>query len=256
MPTFSIRHDLRTTNIPITIRNDAEYSFRMWLVSLSKRVGLNVKTILNIICRCTYQGEDRNWGDEYIENEAKDKLGNTAWYYVYDVVESLYDSINTTKKQEFASEVNTYFIENGYGWKFENSQVLFRGNEIEEHTFANAIQSLSTNPTAQSELKLALDNISKRPNADSTGTIQHAMAAFECFCRQKFGVTTSTLGEIIQRNRSSFTPPLDNAIDKLWGFASNHGRHIQNGGEATEAEAEFILNICSSLIVYMSKTLS
>ena len=48
-----------------------------------------------------------------------------------------YDSIsNTIKKQEFASEVNTYFIENGYGWKFENSEVLFRGNEIEEHTFA------------------------------------------------------------------------------------------------------------------------
>ena len=256
MPTFSVRNDLRTANVPITIRDDAEYSFRIWLISLAKRMGLNVRAILNIICQCTCQGEDGNWGDEYIENEAKEKLGNTAWYYVYDVVESLYNYIaDTSKKQEYESEINAYFQTNGYGWKFENGKVLFRGDEIEERTFVNAVQSLATIQTAQSELRLALDDISRRPNADSTGTVQHALASFECFCRQKFGATTSTLGDIIQRNRSSFTPPLDQAIDKLWGFASNHGRHIQNGGGATFEEAEFVLNICASLVVYLSKTL-
>lgn len=256
MPTFSVRNDLRTANVPITIRDDAEYSFRIWLISLAKRMGLNVRAILNIICQCTYQGEDGNWGDEYIENEAKEKLGNTAWYYVYDVVESLYNYIaDTSKKQEYESEINAYFQTNGYGWKFENGKVLFRGDEIEEQAFTNAVQSLSTNQTAQSELKLALDDLSKRPIADTTGTVQHAMAAMECFCRQKFGGTTSTLGDIIQNNRSSFTPPLDKALEKLWGFASNHGRHVQNGGAATEEEAEFVLNMCSSLILYLSKSL-
>ena len=256
MPTFSVRNDLRTANVPITIRDDAEYSFRIWLISLAKRMGLNVRAILNIICQCTYQGEDGNWGDEYIENEAKEKLGNTAWYYVYDVVESLYNYIaDTSKKQEYESEINAYFQTNGYGWKFENGKVLFRGDEIEEQAFTNAVQSLSTNQTAQSELKLALDDLSKRPIADTTGTVQHAMAAMEWFCRQKFGGTTSTLGDIIQNNRSSFTPPLDKALEKLWGFASNHGRHVQNGGAATEEEAEFVLNMCSSLILYLSKSL-
>ncbi|MBR1929390.1 MAG: hypothetical protein IJ834_06660 [Paludibacteraceae bacterium] len=256
MPTFSVRNDLRTANVPITIRDDAEYGFRIWLISLAKRVGLNVRTILNIICQCTYQGEDGNWGDEYIENEAKEKLGNTAWYYVYDVVESLYKYIvDASKKQEYELEINAYFQTNGYGWKFENGNVLFRGNEIEEQAFTNAVQSLSTNQTAQSELKLALDDLSKRPIADTTGTVQHAMAAMECFCRQKFGGTTSTLGDIIQNNRSSFTPPLDKALEKLWGFASNHGRHVRNGGAATEEEAEFVLNMCSSLILYLSRSL-
>ena len=178
------------------------------------------------------------------------------WYYVYDVAEAFYDSIpNSDKKQEYESELNTYFQTNGYGWKFENGQILFRGSEIEEQAFTNAVQSLSTNQTAQSELKLALDDLSKRPIADTTGTVQHAMAAMECFCRQKFGGTTSTLGDIIQNNRSSFTPPLDKALEKLWGFASNHGRHVLNGGAATEEEAEFVLNMCSSIIVYLSKTI-
>lgn len=258
MPNFSERNNLRTTNIPIVIRNDAQDDFRMWLIGLAKQVGLPIDTTRHLVCQKTYQAEDsNNWSpNEYMENETKEKLRNAAWYYVYDVAEVFYGSISSpTKKQEYTSELNTYFQTNGYGWKFENGQVLFRGSEVEEQAFANAVQSLSTNRTAQSELRLALDDISRRPNADSTGTVQHALASFECFCRQKFGATTSTLGDIIQRNRSSFTPPLDQAIDKLWGFASNHGRHIQNGGGATFEEAEFVLNICASLVVYLSKTL-
>lgn len=256
MPNFSERNNLRTTNIPIVIRNDAEYSFRMWLISLAKRVGLNVRTILNIICQCTYQGEDGNWGDEFRENEAKEKLGNTAWYYVYDVVESLYNCIaNASKKQEYESEINAYFQTNGYGWKFENGQVLFRGNEIEEQAFTNAVQSLSTNQTAQSELKLARDDLSKRPTADTTGAVHHAMAAVECLCRDKFNAQSQTLGAIIQRNRSAFVRPIDDILEKLWGFASNHARHVQTGGAASEEDAELVLNLCSSLITYLSKTL-
>lgn len=256
MPTFSVRNDLRTANVPITIRDDAEYGFRIWLISLAKRVGLNVRTILNIICQCTYQGEDGNWGDEYIENEAKEKLGNTAWYYVYDVVESLYNYIvDASKKQEYELEINTYFQTNGYGWKFENGQVLFRGSEVEEQAFANAVQSLSTNQTAQNELRLALDDLSKRPIADTTGTVHHAMAAVECLCRDKFNAQSQTLGAIIQRNRSAFVRPIDDILEKLWGFASNHGRHVQTGGAASEEDAELVLNLCSSLITYLSKTL-
>lgn len=256
MPNFSERNNLRTTNIPIVIRNDAQDDFRVWLIGLAKRVNISVDTILHIVCQKTFKGEDGNWGEQYKENEAKDKLRDALWYYVYDVAEAFYDSIpNSNKKQEYESELNTYFQTNGYGWKFENGQILFRGSEIEEQAFTNAVQSLSTNQTAQSELKLALDDLSKRPIADTTGTVQHAMAAMECFCRQKFGGTTSTLGDIIQNNRSSFTPPLDKALEKLWGFASNHGRHVLNGGAATEEEAEFVLNMCSSIIVYLSKTI-
>lgn len=258
MPNFSERNNLRTTNIPIVIRNDAQDDFRMWLIGLAKQVGLPIDTIRRIVCQKTYQAEDpNNWSpNEYMENETKEKLINAAWYYVYDVAEVFYISISSpTKKQEYASELNTYFQTNGYGWKFENGQVLFRGSEVEEQAFANAVQSLSTNRTAQNELKLALYDLSKRPTADTTGAVHHAMAAVECLCRDKFNAQSQTLGAIIQRNRSAFVRPIDDILEKLWGFASNHARHVQTGGAASEEDAELVLNLCSSLITYLSKTL-
>lgn len=258
MPSFSERNNLRTTNIPIVIRNDAQDDFRMWLIGLAKQVGLPIDTIRCLICQKTYQAEDpNNWSpNEYMENEAKDKLRGAIWYYVYDVAEALYDSItNINKKQEYELEINTYFQTNGYGWKFEHGQVLYRGNEIEEQAFTNAVQALSSNQTAQSELQLALYDLSKRPIADTTGTVHHAMSAMECWCRDKFNAQSQTLGAIIQHHRSEFVRPIDEILDKLWGFASNHGRHVQTGGVASEEDAEFVLNTCSSLIVYLSKTL-
>lgn len=256
MAIFSIRNNMRTSNIPITIRNDAKDDFKGWLLCMAKRNGVCAKNILSIVCQYTYQAEDGNWSDEFIENEAKEKLGRAKWYYVYDVVEAFYNYLSDSdKKREYELEINTYFTETGYGWIFEKGKVLYRGSDIENQAYTNAIHSLSTNQTAQDELKLALEDLSRRPIADSTGTVQHAMAAFECFCRQQFNGTKSTLGDIIRHNRSSFTSPLDQAIEKLWGFASNRGRHVQNNESVSFEEAEFILNVCSSLIVYLSQTL-
>lgn len=71
MPNFSERNNLRTTNIPIVIRNDAQDDFRMWLIGLAKQVGLPIDTIRYLVCQKTYQAEDPyNWSpNEYMENE-------------------------------------------------------------------------------------------------------------------------------------------------------------------------------------------
>ena len=71
------------------------------------------------------------------------------------------------------------------------------------------------------------------------------MAAVECLCRDKFNAQSQTLGAIIQRNRSAFVRPIDDTLEKLWGFASNHGRHVQTGGATSEEDAELVLNLCS-----------
>lgn len=257
MPTFSERNDLRTTNIPIVVRNEALNDFRKWVVDLAQRKGLSIDTILQVIYQKTYQsGEDDNWGDDNKRREAYDKLQNAQWYYVYDVVESLVMRLNTdNKKSEFTQEVNTYFHTHGYGWKLENGQILFRGETIEGRAYTNAMHALSSQPTAQNELKLALEDLSKRPQADTTGSVHHSMAALECYCRQKMGNTTSTLGDVIKHNRAMFTSPLDQVLEKMWGFASNHGRHVQNGCSATVEEAELVLNISASMIAYLSKVL-
>ncbi|MBB4616750.1 hypothetical protein [Sphingomonas abaci] len=53
-------------------------------------------------------------------------------------------------------------------------------------------------PTAANEVHEAPKDISRRPVADVTGAIQHAMAALECVAREVDN-STDTLGKIIGR---------------------------------------------------------
>lgn len=103
-------------------------------------------------------------------------------------------------------------------------------------------------PTAANEVHEALKDISRRPSADVTGAIQHAMAALECVAREVDG-STDTLGQIIKR--LTIPQPLDGALHRLWGFASEQGRHIQEGREPSFEEAELVVTVASAVSVYL-----
>jgi hypothetical protein len=133
------------------------------------------------------------------------------------------------------------FREQGIGWQMENGVIAARGSEafaLATHDGVATICDVGT-PTAANEIHDALTDISRRPTADLTGAIQHAMAALECVAREIDG-TNDTLGSII--NRLKLSPPLDSALHKLWGFASKRGRHIQEGRIDTRACA----HVCDS----------
>ncbi len=103
-------------------------------------------------------------------------------------------------------------------------------------------------PTAANEIHEALTDISRRPAPDVTGSIQHAMAALECVVRQVDG-SNDTLGAII--GRLDLPRPLDTALHKLWGFASEQGRHIQEGREPRFEEAELVVTVACAVSVYL-----
>jgi len=54
-------------------------------------------------------------------------------------------------------------------------------------------------PATRDELHEALDDLSRRPEPDLTGAIQHAMAALECVASDTYGNPKATLGDIIKR---------------------------------------------------------
>lgn len=99
----------------------------------------------------------------------------------------------------------------------------------------------------------AVADLSRRPSPDITGAIQHAMASLECVARETCGDPKATLGEIIKRHNELIPPPLDQAISKAWGYASEHARHIREGREPAYAEAELIVGLCASVSTYLSR---
>ena len=107
--------------------------------------------------------------------------------------------------------------------------------------------------TAKTEIREALNDLSRRPNADITGAIQHSLASLECVARQIAGNTKMTLGELIKKYPNIVPKPLDEAISKIWGFTSEQGRHLREGGQPTYVEAELVVGLSAVLTTYLGK---
>lgn len=110
--------------------------------------------------------------------------------------------------------------------------------------------------TVRRELREALRDLSRRPTPDVTGAIQHAMAGLECFARTMTSEESPTLGELLKRHRDLLPPPLPDAVSKLWGFASERGRHLREQREPSDAEAELVVHVAAAIVAYLARTRS
>lgn len=257
MSDFSKRHGYRrVAEAEITVREDAPHELRGVLAQLAYEAGFRPKTLRPLVCKVlrVRPNDDDNWS-EYpnIDTEIRNLLDECAWYRVYDVVEKIAE--NAPDSGKFETEVNEYFIEHGIGWQLENAVLSTRGPQNFERSLAEAGEALNSAnlPTAANELREAVADLSRRPTPDITGAIQHAMASLECVARRACGDEKATLGDVIKRNADLIPRPLDEAITKLWGFASENARHIREGREPTYAEAELVVSVAAAAGNYLSR---
>lgn len=256
MSDFSKRHGYhRLTEVEITVREDAPHQMRGVLVQVAYDAGLRPKTLRPIVCKVLRaRPNDDNWS-EYpnIDTEIRNLLDECAWYRVYDVIEAIASHVPEPAK--FETEISEYFVERGIGWKLANAVLTVRGPQTLERSLAEAGDALNIAglPTAANELREAVSDLSRRPTPDITGAIQHAMASLECVARSVCGDEKATLGEVIKRHSDLIPRPLDEAITKLWGFASENARHIREGHESTYAEAELVVAVAAATGNYLAR---
>lgn len=65
------------------------------------------------------------------------------------------------------------------------------------------------------------------------------------------GNSKPTLGKLMQRHPDLFPKPVDNAVEKLWGYASENARHGREGNAPTREEAMLIVGISVTLVNYL-----
>lgn len=259
---FSSRHGFRhTSNVEISVRHDAPYELRGVLVELAYSCGFRPKSLRSLVCRVLLKRPDPNNWSEYpnIDDEVRYLLDDCIWYRVYDVAEAIchkmYEAPTSYNPEKFQSELNMFFIENGIGWQITDGKIEVRGPEAIQEA-VNTTKSLLNSTgfkTAQQELHEALMDLSRRPDPDISGAIQHSMAALECVAREVIGNPKATLGEILKRNSILIPKPLDDAVAKAWGYASEHARHIREGRLPSYEEAELIVGLCASVSTYLVK---
>lgn len=253
---FSDRFGYQAAEAEITIREGAPTPVRDGILMAGYAADLGPGTMRDILCQVLLQRPDQNnWSPGNVEREVSALVDEAPWYRVYDFAERLYAQIGTrdfTRAQQvrFEAQLNQLFRERGVGWEMKEGSLVARGSEAFALATGHATEVMQQHgaPTAAKEIHEALRDISRRPHADVTGAIQHAMAALECVARE-VGGTTDTLGPIIRR--LSLPAPLDQAIEKLWGFTSQQGRHILEGRQPQFEEAELVVTTASALSVYL-----
>lgn len=269
---FSERHGFSAAMpAEITVRHDAPRDLRGIVAGIAYEAGMSPSPLRGLICRLLRKREDPgNWSEwPNIASEVEGLLDDCQWFEVYDIIEAIHERLLRSGEpvrddhagelgaDYFSRELNSYFRKQGIGWQLVHGQVTVRGPEIFEEAVHSAGRALeaSDRTTARQELHEALRDLSRRPEPDRTGAIQHAMAALECVMRDVTGDASATLGECLRRNPGVLPPPLDQAVEKAWGYASERGRHLREGREPDLEDAELIVGLAGLVTTYLIQKL-
>lgn len=189
-------------------------------------------------------------------------IDTCEWFYVYDIIEAfhaelvdLQDAFYDVRPRSFQSHINEYFRRKGIGWQLVDGMIQVRGSEEFEEVVHEVIDTLESaeRQTAATEISQALEDLSKRPIPDVTGAIQHALASSECVARDVTGDPRSTLGALLKRHETVVSKPLDSALQQLWGFTSEQGRHLREGRRPGFPEAELAVFTAAAVAWYLSR---
>lgn len=264
---FSVRHGYAPDAAPppIKYREDAPEDVRRTIIEIAANTGWDYDGILQL---ATGIGK-RSWEPpEAIQSGTSSRaqlyrlVSTWKWFKVYDFVEHLYSAMSDWQMQgepedHFERKINEYFEHSGVGWRLDSGKITSRGSEVFEasvHAVIPVLQEVGLQ-TAEREIHEALSDLSRRPTPDLTGAIQHAMAALECVARKASGDPNPTLGKLLERHPGLIPKPLDAAVEKAWGFASERGRHIREGEEPTRADAELIVGMAATVATFLSRKL-
>ena len=255
---FSERHGYQGADAEITVREDAPDGLRFAVLAIAKDAGMRPKAMREVVCQVLREPPDPDNWSEYpnIWDEVRWLVADCPWPKVYDIAEALHDALwrgQGLGSNKFEDNLNQYFREQGIGWKMEEGQITYRGSEAFSGATQEAVEILEQTgrSAAAREIHEALRDISRRPEPDVTGAIQHACAAMEATARDLTGDPKATLGQLVKR--LDLPKPLDTAAEKLWGYASNNARHGLEGQHVDTPEAELIVSVACAVCTYLAK---
>ena len=250
---FPNRFGYTAPDAEITIREDAPEELRVATILIAERTGMTPNMIRQVMCKVLLVRPDpNNWSDyPNVHEEINWLIDDCEWYKVYEISEALHEAYPHLSEQ-FSKELNQFFREKGIGWELRDGRIEFRGQGFSQST-QQAVDALkqSNRPTAANEINEAIRAISRRPEPDATGAAYHAIAALEATARDVAGQHKATLGKLIRE--LDLPKPLDTAIEKMWGYASDNARHIREGKTVNKTEAELIVSVSSALCTFLSR---
>src|ERR1039458_1140169 len=247
---FSKRHGYSSQPKEITVWEDAPESLRHFALDTAVDVGYGPSALRDAICAVLHVRPDPSNWSEYpnVWCEVEGLVYECDWFKFYDFLERVYHGLSKrwsnygeadNPAKHFQAALNEFFVDEGIGWQMIDGEIVTRGTEAFESNVQGAVNALEEagRVTARDEIHEALIDLSRRPHADLTGPVHHAMAALECVASDVCGDERATLGEIIKRYPTTIPKPLDESVAKAWGYASEVARHVREGRKPERRES-------------------
>lgn len=255
MESFSRRHGLNRPDADISIRYEVPDEMRDAVIAIAYQCRLQPSDMRQLLCTLLFRSPDSNSWSEFpnIDREVRDLIRECEWFEVYDLIELLAEHCER-RGCDVAVEINRMFRIKGVGWQLVGNRLEIRGSEAFELAIREGQAELARrgNSTAANELHEAILDLSRRPNPEVSGAIQHAMAALECVARDVCD-SKETLGDLLRRNPDLFPKPVDQIVDKAWGYTSNYGRHLIEEKPPAFDEAELVVGLSGVLCRYLAR---
>lgn len=270
---FSDRHGLRPRDPPPIYRTEIPVAAREKILhAVLRRTRLGLRSLLQIICdvRSVFPTEEDSL------EQTQRQFAEAEWYEIFDALEEGYQRLRrednntivgvrfdelgrpqpvsaTEHSDQYESAINTTLRAEGIAWTMHEGRFELRSTDAQDELVAEATQALKEAgfPRAASELREAIRDLSRRPEPDVTGAIHHAQAALEAVAAEVTQMRGATLGEILNAKGRLLPKPLDEAAKKMWGYASNYGRHANELRNPTLAEAQLVVGFSATLATYL-----
>ena len=259
---FPRRLDPPEASLPVSVRDDAPDHLRKYVKFLMGKFNLSYIDKKWLMSEAFELAEsdfiDKRKGRE---DAVSDALAQCEWERIYALIEVLHDHIfglqslvrHEELAQQYTTMVNGYFHRYGIGFQLVDGKIEYRGDDVFEQAARSALEATEESglEAAHRELSEALADLSKRPKPDLTGTITHSMNALESVARIATDDNSATLGKILNDNPDLFPKPLDAAVEKMWAYASQYGRHVEEGKVPTYDEAELVVHVSAAAATYL-----
>ncbi len=255
---FSARHGFASKGGRELTREDAPETVRCGLMQIVLgKLKLRPSWLRRVVCGVLRVRPDPSNWSEYpnVHWEVEEHLHTCAWFRVYDIIEAISGALNDDRGASFEEAVNELFSEEGIGWQLVGGELRVRGDEAFETVIDGAAGVLENSKlsTAASELREAIHDLSRRPEADLSGAVHHAMSALEIVARGFSGDAKRTLGGILKKHRKMLPSPIGDAVAKLWGYASDQARHGKESRQLAWEEAQLIVGISAVVCSYLTQ---
>ena len=252
----------------VTLQAKKEF-FKILSGSVNKNLELAAWAELYEAC-CDATNEVIDRALTYHRYEIEQIINRCKWHEFYEICEKAWFLINEDEgstspffridSQEFSKEVNKIFIKYGLGYQMRDG-LIERISDIDTNERIEQARLILQEPEYKGPAKQfnkAVGFFSQRPEPDPANCVKDAVGAIEGVARIISGEKKAVLTQLLDREpfKSGMPPTLRGSIEKLYAYrgdapGAGHGQ-VAESSVGIE-EAEFVLGISASAIVYMAK---